>query len=95
MLNRRLILIEQECEGDYSYNGDFVCTPNFKYIFKEEYMDIAYSALEIIKKTYTHADGIQVFYYGDIMFYVLSQKKVGEKENNKKRQITFLLPCEY
>ena len=100
-LKHELKMQEQECEGDYWFDDvQAFCTPGFKNAFKDELLIIMTFALMKINEL-EHPDYLQVFYYNDIKFYVISDyDKSCTREWIKEQTgigpyVTFLLPSEY
>ncbi len=99
MLLENLVLQEQECEGNYNFHSEPVCTKGFIERFGDIASELVYEALALINDTYQNPDWLQVFYYGNKKFWVISDFKRDVKVENykglKNLYVIFMLPEEY
>ncbi len=99
MLTEKLVLEEQECEGNFNFNNKPVCTKKFQELFGEDSSLIIFAAIALINETYENPDYIQVFCYGDKKFWVIAKfqkdERVEDYKNIEYLYVTFLLPEEY
>jgi hypothetical protein len=99
MLLEKLVLQEQECEGNYNFHSETVCTKGFINKFGDIVPELVGEALSLINATYENPDWIQVFYYGDRKFWVISDFERGTEveiyNGLKKLYVIFMLPEEY
>lgn len=100
MLKSKLILQEQEQEGDYKFTGvNLLATSNFVNTFLEEHGELMIRAICMINMTYENPDYLQVFVYGDKKFYVIADftrdAKLEDYEDIEYFYVTFLMPEDY
>lgn len=99
MLLEKLELQKQECEGNYNFHSESVCTKGFINKFGDIASELVDEALSLINVTYENPDWLQVFYYGDSKFWVISDFERGTEIENyngyKKLCVIFMLPEEY
>lgn len=86
-INMNIILKNQECTGDYRFNGTVYMTSGFQNIFGAASLFIVLEALRLINDRIrtTGADYLQVLFCDDIKFWVIDDVT----------HVTFLLPEEY
>jgi hypothetical protein len=99
MLLEKLVLQEQECEGSYIFHSEPICTKGFIDKFGDIASELVDEALLLISITYENPDWLQVFYYGDRKFWVISDFERSTNVENyneiKKLYVIFMLPEEY
>ncbi len=99
MLLEKLVLHEQECEGNYYFPSEAVCTKGFVDKFGDVVSELVDEALSLINDTYKNPDWLQVFYYGNRKFWVISDLERGAEVEAynvlKKLYVIFMLPEEY
>lgn len=93
-IEKKILLMKQEQEGDYDFNGEIMYSSGFSKRFGMNAPQIAKAAVEKIKNTYINPDYLQVCFYDDIKFWVISNSvKTGDKRNIN--YISIILPEEY
>lgn len=99
MLEQKLLLQEQECEGNYDFTCQSLCTKGFMSKFESIISELADETLRLINETYEKPDRLQVLFYGRTKFWVLANyEKECERCGYKKeadRYVIFMLPEEY
>lgn len=100
MLKKQLIFREQEREGDYLFeNVSAFITADFFRKFGDEALELVGISLCTILEMYENPDYLQVFFYGGVEYYVISDFRKGARledyENLDEFYVTFLLAEEY
>lgn len=88
-LSSNLVLLPQECGGDYKFSSQPYMTRGFLNAFQSDAATITAHSLELIYSRHVRgsegADYLQVFECGDIHFWCIDDVSL----------VTFLLPEEY
>lgn len=90
----KILLMNQEQQGDYDFSGEIMYSSGFSKRFGIHAPHIAVAAVEKIKNTYINPDYLQVCFYEDVKFWVISNS-VRKGEQRNINHISVILPEEY